>query len=466
MVSGVVMTARIASLAVGFALVGAIAVAPLAEAKPAKNAPTKNAAAKSAKSRAHAADKSDSGANTHNAAPPGAETGVAEPQRLAVQADVVWLYNFGEMGAEEINAHLVDQIKAFQRRNNGKDTGVLSDQERAALADAAKAKQTAAGWRLIDDTATGARLGVPEKLVPKTSVMRTGSRWASVGGQVVIETFRLREASLPALFDQDKRVARREIGSSNLEPNSFVITGQQGLKKFVERAQSSGGEVRGVTMLYDQATEGTMAPIAIAVADAFDGFPDPAAVGTIGRRRGVEYGSAIVVSGSGDLIGSGQLTDECRSISVPGYGHAVRAATDETNDLALLRLYGARGLVPIAFADAAAPSGTLTLLGIADPLGGGSDNQVTRAAAQLTDQGLNPVPKLGFSGAAAIDTQGRFAGMVDMKAAVVAGGAAVPQAVLAPAAALRTFLQAQGITVSTGRTATDQSVLRVICVRK
>ena len=117
-----------------------------------------------------------------------------EAQRLAIQADLMWLHSYGEMGAEEINAHLVDQIKAFQRRNNGKDTGILSDQERAALAEAAKPRQTAAGWRSIDDTATGARLGVPEKLVPKTSVMRTGSRWSSTGGQVVIETFRLREA--------------------------------------------------------------------------------------------------------------------------------------------------------------------------------------------------------------------------------------------------------------------------------
>jgi hypothetical protein len=450
------MTVRIASIAVGFALVGAIAFASQAEAKPAK----------SAKRASHAAvNKSDSRANTHNAAPPGAETGVPEPLRLAIQADLVWLYNYGEMGAEEINAHLVDQIKAFQRRNNGKDTGVLSDQERAALADAVKAKQTAAGWRLIDDTATGARLGVPERLVPKTSTMRTGSRWASAGGQVVIETFRLREASLPALFDQDKRVARREIGSSNLEPNAFVITGQQGLKKFVERVQSSGSEVRGVTMLYDQATEGTMAPIAIAVADTFEGFPDPATVGAIGRRRGVEYGSAIVVSSSGDLVSSRQMTEECRSITVPGYGHAVRVAADETNDLALLRLYGAHGLVPVAFADEAA-AGTLTLLGIADPLGGGSDDQVTRVTAQLTDQGLNPVPKSGFSGAAAIDGQGRFAGMVETKAAVVAGGAAAPRAVLVPPSALRAFLQAQGVTVSTGRLATDQSVLRVICVRK
>ncbi len=408
----------------------------------------------------------DTGANTHNAAPPGAETGVPEPQRLAIQADLVWLNSYGEMAAEEINAHLVDQIKAFQRRNNGKDTGILTDQERAALADAVKAKQAAAGWRLIDDTATGARLGVPEKLVPKASAARTGSRWTSMRGQVQIETFRLREASLPALFDQEKRVAQREIGSSNLEPNSFVITGQQGLKKFVERVQSSGSEVRGVTILYDQATEGTMAPIAIAVADTFDGFPDPAALPLAGRKRGVEYGSAVVVSSSGDLITTAQIADECRSITVPGYGHAVRVAADASNDLALLRLYGARDLVPVMLAEDGDGGNALTLLGIADPLGEGSENKVTRAGAQLTDQGLNPVPKLGFSGAAAVDAQGRLAGLVEMKAPVIAGAGAVPQAALVPAATVRAFLQAQGIAAAPGHPASDQSVVRVICVRR
>jgi hypothetical protein len=296
--------------------------------------------------------------------------------------------------------------------------------------------------------------------------MRTGSRWASAGGQVVIETFRLHEASLPALFDQDKRVARREIGSSNLEPNSFVITGQQGLKKFVERVQSSGSEVRGVTILYDQATEGTMAPVAIAVADTFDGFPDPAATPVAGRKRGVEYGSAIVVTPAGDLVASAQATDECRSITIAGYGHAVRIAADAANDLALLRLYGARGLVPLTFAEEPAATNALTLLGVADPLGESGDIQVTGSIAQRSDQGLNPMPKRGYAGAAAIDAQGRFAGMVTMTAPVVAGGAAAPLAGLVSAAAVRAFLQAQGITVSVGHDATAQSVLRVICVRK
>ncbi len=464
----VAMTAKIFTITVALMLAGALAFVPRANAKPsaAKTAHAKPAAKSAAKTSA----KTDASLNTRNAAPPGAETSVPEAQRLAIQADLMWLHSYGEMGAEEINAHLVDQIKAFQRRNNGKDTGILSDQERAALAEAAKPKQMAAGWRSIDDTATGARLGVPEKLVPKTSTMRTGSRWSSTGGQVVIETFRLREASLPALFDQNKRVARREIGSSSLGPNSFVITGQQGLKKFVERVQSSGGEVRGVTILYDQATEGTMAPVALAVADTFDGFPDAAALQAAGRKRGVEYGSAIVVSSAGDLLTSAQVTDECRSITISGYGHAVRVAADESNDLALLRLYGARGLAPIPLAQDAAATTGLTLLGIADPLGQGGDKDVTGSIAQRTDQGLSPAPKLGYSGAAAIDAQGRFAGMVALKAPMIAGAGAAPLATLVPTATVRTFLQSQGVDVSAGhetsRWTTAQSVLRVICVRR
>jgi hypothetical protein len=223
--------------------------------------------------------------------------------------------------------------------------------------------------------------------------------------------------------------------------------------------------VRGVTILYDQATEGTMAPVAIAVADTFDGFPDPAALPPAGRKRGVEYGSAVVVSSSGDLVTTAEVADDCRSITVPGFGHAVRIAEDKANDLALLRLYGARDLAPMTLAEDST-SGALTLLGMADPLGQGADDKVTRAGAQLTDQGINPAPKLGFSGAAAIDAQGRFAGIVELKAPVVAGAAVVPQAALLPAQTVRAFLQAQGVAAAAGHPASDQSIVRVICVRK
>ena len=70
-----------------------------------------------------------------------------------------------------------------------------------------------------------------------------------------------------------RKAAHRQITSSTLKPDTFVILGVQGLKNFLVRAEARGSEVRGVTILYDQATEGTMGRVAIAVANAFVGFP-------------------------------------------------------------------------------------------------------------------------------------------------------------------------------------------------
>jgi hypothetical protein len=79
---------------------------------------------------------------------------------------------------------------------------------------------------------------------------------------------------------------------------------------------------------------------------------------------------------------------------------------------------------------------------------------------------LDPAPKPGFAGAAAVDGQGRLVGMVAQKAIIVAGVGAGVQATLIPAEALRAFLQAQNITPAGGEGAIDQSIVRVICVRK
>jgi hypothetical protein len=389
-----------------------------------------------------------------------------DPIRLAVQSDIVWLGGFDSMSAEEIDRHTADAIKAFQRRNNGKETGILDDQERAALAEAASRRKAAVNWRVVDDIATGARLGLPEKLVPQMSSRRIGSSWASKQGQIQIETFRLHEASLPALFEEEKKTARRSIGTSALGQDSFLIIGEQRLKKFIVRAQSRGGEIRGVTILYDQATEGTMAPIAVAVSDTFDGFPDPNATPPAGRKRGVEYGSALVVTSRGDLVALDQSTAECQSITVPGFGHADRVADDKSGNLALLRLYGARNLATAPLSAGGSAAGPLTLLGVADPLGQVGAGGATRASAQLTAQGLQPAPKPGFSGAAAIDAQGRFAGLVALQAPVVAGTGSPPLATLVPAETVRTFLTAHGITPIAGNGPIEPSVMQVICVRK
>jgi hypothetical protein len=296
---------------------------------------------------------------------------------------------------------------------------------------------------------------------------RTGSRWSSPLGQIQIETFRLHEASLPALFDDEKRTAQRRASVSILNSDSFFIAGEQKLKKFVERAQSSGGEVRGVTVLYDQATEGTMAPIAMAITDTFTGFPNPAFGSSADAPRGVEYATAIVVGSRGELVAPASATQDCQSITVPGFGHAERVAEDLANNLALLRLYGARSLVPATFTGDATSGDALILYGVANPGAKAADATVTRITAQLTDQGVEPAPQPGFAGAAAIDSQGRFAGIVTPKSAAGAAAPSLPAqpAALVPAAAVRHFLQSQNVVPASAGAAMDLSVVRVICVR-
>jgi hypothetical protein len=464
MALGAAMGIRIAGVVIGILLVGAAGSSALAQKS------------RAAKSVAPAHDQT--GAVPHPKAPPAAQAiraaalpagyaAIPEAERRAVQADLALLNDFDATTIKDRDALTLAAIKAFQQRHGGKETGILTEDERATLAAAAKAPQQALGWRVFDDAATGARIGLPMKLLPRAGATRTGSRWTSQGGQVQVETMRLHEASLPALFDDEKKPARhREVDYSELKPDSFVLIGMQGLKEFITRVEQSGSELRGITILYDQATEGTMAPIALAMADTFQGFPDPNAGPPPGIKRSVDYGTAIVVSRRGDLVAPARLTDDCQTITVAGLGHAERIAADATDDLALLRLYGAQNLVPAALGGDGDTAGDLMLVGVADPLAQAGAAAMTRAPARLTPQGLAPPPQPGFSGAAAVDPQGRFAGMVDLTAPVVAGAGAGTAATLVTADKVRAFLQAHDVTTADGHGAIEQSVMRVICVRK
>jgi len=328
------------------------------------------------------------------------------------------------------------------------------------------------GWRLIEDPATGARLGLPEKLVPRASASRLGSRWSSAQGQIQIETFRLAEAALPALFEDEKKMARRQIEASVVRPDLFVLSGVQGLKDFFMRAEAHGSEVRGMTVLYDQATEGTMERIALAMVAAYTGFPDLSVPAPPGVRRAVDYGTAIAVTKDGNLVASARLTDRCGSISIPGLGHAERIVADKSSDLALIRLYGAHNLTPVALTGDGRQSGDLRLIGVAAPLAQSGDGVVSSSPAQIKGSDIESAPAPGFAGAAAVDDRGVLAGMVDLKPPVLATANAGPArgtATLVPVDTIRAFLQAHGVSPATAADTAmqaEQSVLRIICVRK
>ena len=401
----------------------------------------------------------------------------AQAERQTIQSDLAWVGEYNGAISGEVSERMVAAIKEFQKAKGGRQTGVLNPQERGALAESAKRRQENVGWKVVTEAATGARLGIPTKLVPQQSSDANGARWSSSTGTIQIQLSRRKEANPTTvkLAEQEKKEpAGRKVEYTVVKPDFFVLSGVQGLKKFYVRGQYRGDEVRILTILYDQATEGTVEPVVIAMSSAFNPFPSGAQITGPPPRKTVEYATGIVVSDDGAIIADREVTDGCLAIAIAGYGHADRVAEDKEHGLALLRIYGAHGLKPLTISNGAAKSG-VEITGMADPQSQGGGAAVSSVRASLAQVGsgndfaLSPAPAVGFSGAAVQDSEGKFAGVALLKPVTVAGppnAATAAQAVLVPADTVQKFLKANGVNGPDGSSDAKASVVRVICVRK
>ena len=402
---------------------------------------------------------------------------MAQAERQAIQSDLAWVGQYNGAITGEVSERMVAAIREFQKERGGKPTGVLNPQERGALAETARRRQDNVGWKIVTDAGSGVRLGIPTKLVPQQSSDANGARWSSPTATIQIQLARRKEANptTAKLAEKEKKEpAGRAVDYTVVKPDFFVLSGLQGLKKFYVRGTFKGDEVRILTILYDQATENTVEPIVIAMSSAFNPFPSGAQIAGPPPRKTVEYGTGIVVSDDGAIVTDRQITDGCLSIAIAGFGNADRVAEDKDHDLALLRIYGARGLKPLGLGNGAAKT-SVELTGVADPQnqgGGAAASSVKATTTQVgsgNDLALAPAPAVGFSGAAAFDADGKFAGIALLKSVVVAGppnAAPAAQATLVSADTVREFLKANAVNAADGSSEVKASVLRVICVRK
>ncbi|UPJ49743.1 peptidoglycan-binding protein [Bradyrhizobium sp. 200] len=401
---------------------------------------------------------------------------LGQAERLALQSDLAWVGQYNGAITGDVSERMVTAIKEFQKSRGGKQTGVLNPQERGILADTARRKQESVGWKIQTDPGTGVRLGIPTKLVPQQASDANGTKWTSPTGTIQIQLARRKEAGpvTAKLAEREKKEPGRSIDYTVVKPDFFVLSGLQGLKKFYMRGTFKGDEVRILTILYDQATENTVEPVVIAMSSAFNAFPAPAQMAGPPPRKTVEYGTGVIVGDDGAIIADRQITDGCLTVAIAGFGNADRVAEDKEHDLALLRIYGARGLKALDLAQAATKT-ALDLTGIADPQNQGGAAAVSTIKASVTQVGgsrdvvLSPAPALGFSGAAALDGDGKFAGIALLKPVQLAGptdGVPAAQAVLATADTVRDFLKANGVNASGESSDAKASVVRVICVRK
>jgi len=403
---------------------------------------------------------------------------MAQAERLAIQSDLAWVGQYNGAITGDVSERMVEAIKEYQKAGGGKPTGVLNPKERSVLTETARRRRDNVGWKIVTDAGSGVRLGIPTKLVPQQSSDGNGAKWNSPTGTIQIQLSRRKEANptTAKLADREKKdPPGRAVDYTVVKPDFFVLSGLQGLKKFYVRGTFKGDEVRILTILYDQATENTVEPAVIAMSSAFNPFPTGAQLAGPPPRKTVDYGTGVVVSDDGAIITDREITDGCLAITIAGFGNADLAAEDKDRGLALLRIYGARGLKPLSLSDGAAKS-SVEVTGISDPQNQGGGNAASSVKAAVTpigsgvgDLALSPPPAIGFSGAAALDSDGKFAGLALLRPVIVAGppnAAPAAQAALVPADTVREFLKVNGVTATSGPADARAAVVRVICVRK
>jgi S1-C subfamily serine protease len=392
-------------------------------------------------------------------------------ERLRIQSALLWSGDYtGSINGDD---PLITAIKNYQKRARSRITGVLSPVERTNLLAVARLHEDEFGWTVVLDPATGVRIGLPLKLVPQARDTPRGTRWSAKHGEVQVETFRIKNAeiNLAAFFEQQKKEpSTRKIEQSALRDDSFVISGMQGLKRFSVRAYARDGEIRGVTVLFDQMMETIVAPVTAAMVSAFSPFPErslPFAAPT----KSVEYGTGLIVSAGGHIVTDRKLAAGCQVIIADALGDADRVAEDPDSGLALLRVYGSRQLSPLVLAADPARKGDLTLVGIPDPKEQNGAKRLTEIKARLAENNAielrQPVPMAGFSGAAALDTQGQVLGMMEMRNFVLASTEpASPPVRLITAEMIRTFLNGHNVSPAANGGDARSAVVRIICVRK
>jgi hypothetical protein len=402
---------------------------------------------------------------------PAAFSEIPPDERLKIQSALLWSGDYtGSIGGED---PLLSAIKNFQKRARSKVTGVLSPNERGNLLAAAKAHEDEFGWTIVADPSTGARLGLPTKLVSQVRDSARGTRWSSAHGEVQVETFRIKDTDLKlaAVFEQQKKEpSSRRVESSFLRDDNFYISGMQGLKKFSVRGYARDGEIRGFTVLFDQMMETIVAPVMVAMSSAFSPFPERGSP-FAAMANSVEYGNGLIVSARGHIVTDRKLAAGCQVIVAAGLGDADRIAEDKDSGLALLRVYGPRNLSPLALAPDVLKRGDVTLIGIPDPKEQNGAKTLTEIKARLAEGNAielrQPVPMAGFSGAAALDAQGQFLGMMEMRNFVLASTEpAAPPVRLITAETIRDFLAAHNVAPVTEGSDAKSAVVRIICVRK
>jgi peptidoglycan hydrolase-like protein with peptidoglycan-binding domain len=366
--------------------------------------------------------------------------GLPEASRKAAQEALVWLGLYVGVNDGDFGKHTRDAILAFQASLKAPADGTLSAPELQALLAAAQKAREAAGFQVVSDPKTGARIGAPLKLLSGLP----GARLDFAANA---------DADLGALYARlSAATPTRKIAYKAIKPDAFfVVSGQDGPVKFYTRFDKNPNAtppIRGFTFAYPASQTAYLDRIAIAIANSFESFPE--SVGATAANAAPPFASspappptvpqpaatALVVAPGKAL--TALKADDCPHPTVAGKPVRIERADAATGLVILAGDFASNGRGP----QLGSPAQDLVILGFSGP-------RVAAIPASFTGGEARPVVTAavdkGASGGPVFDRRGALVGLV----APIAGepkrvgsvALASPHPLIAPDA-LRAFLGA------------------------
>ena len=370
--------------------------------------------------------------------------GMPEATRKAVQEALVWLGLYVGVNDGDFGKRTRDAILAFQASLKAPADGALSAPELKALLATAQKARDAAGFQIVSDPKTGAKIGAPLKRLSALA----GARLDFASNA---------DVDLGALYARlSAATPTRRIAYKAIKPDAFfVVSGQDGPVKFYTRFDknpNANPPIRGFTFAYPASQTAILDQVAIAVANSFEPFPESAAAPGVSAATSPATppassaapppavpqpaATALVVAPGKAL--TALKADDCLHPTVAGKPVRIERADTATGLVILAGDFASNGGAPRL----GSPAQDLVVLGF-------DGSRLAASSASFTGGDARPfvtaaVDK-GASGGPVFDRRGALVGLV----APIAGepkrvgsvALASPHALIAPDA-LRAFLGA------------------------
>ncbi|WP_431311037.1 serine protease [Methylobacterium nigriterrae] len=377
-----------------------------------------------------------------------------EAERRALQDALTWTGDYNSVVAGTFGRRTFEALNAFRARSATPAADPLDPRLRAAILAAGEAARRSARFAVQPDAASGAVLGVPERLLTKRAPIRGGTRWQSQDGRVTLESrsFPPGGTDLDALFERATAPLNdRKITYSLKRPDFIVVTGETGTGKSYTRYAAGPEGVRGFALGYERALAGEVDRLVIAIANSFVPFPGPGAGAAAAPPAGAAPPPVAAPTGpaaTGLAVGPGRILtaaaalEACAALRIEGAAARILKA-DPGRGLALLEASApATAAPPSPRADPVAEGEAL--VAVAAGPGGVSVAPGSGAPAGGVFAPLQP----GAAGAPVLDRSGALAGLVARFPAaprLIAGVMPPASHALVPGTAVAAFLSENGI---------------------